>query len=100
MPDRSDSYRGFIQRYPRTDFRQQLHESDRTSEIGLGKVHDIVEAMFVGIYNEDGSIVAEQHFDEQTLRQNLGVIRVLPEAALEIGLQNTVRFAGPVKSDF
>ncbi|MGY2215673.1 hypothetical protein [Pseudomonas sp. SDO558_S425] len=98
MPNRSGSYRGFIQRYPHADFTKHVHESGRTSEIAIGKMHDIVEAMFVGIYNEDGSIVAEQHFDEQTLRENLGVIRVLPEAAYEIGCQNAARFAGPIKS--
>lgn len=71
MPNRSESYHGFIQRYPRADFTSQVHESGRTSEIAIGKLHDIVEAMFVGIYNQDGSIVAEQHFDEQTLKENL-----------------------------
>jgi len=97
MPVRSDSYRGFVNQYPHADFSKHNHESGRTSEIAIGMFHDIVAAMFVGIYNEDGSIVAEQNFDEQTLRENLGVIRVFPQPAIEIGIQNAIRFAGPIK---
>lgn len=98
MPTRTESYRQFVNQYPYADFTKNKHESGRTSEIAIGMRHDIVEAMFVGIYNEDGSVVAEQHFDESTLSSNLGVVRVFPQPAIEIGIQNAIRFAGPIKS--
>lgn len=92
--ERSKAFYDFMQRYPYAEDHQFELNEQRACDIRLGMLHDIVEEVFVGVYLKSGEIRIEQRLLEQDMKSALGVIRVLPEAALQLGLDYAKRFLG------
>ncbi|PKF72698.1 hypothetical protein CW360_03005 [Pseudomonas fluvialis] len=92
--DRGELFYQFMQKYPSAEDHQFELNERRMCEIRLGMFHDIVEEAFVGVYLRTGERCDEMRLLEQDMSSALGVIRVLPEAALQLALEHAKRFPG------
>lgn len=79
--DRGDTFYSFISKYPNAE-EETFEAGDRKFSLMAGLIFDCVDEVFLGVYAKDGSLKSEQRFDEQTLRTNMQVLRVVPEDAL------------------
>jgi len=85
---RTDAYHNFVSRYPDSEPEATVHSNGMRTEIMLGMRHDIVEQVLIGLYSPDGACRREEVIEEDTLKRSLGVLRVLPESALDFARQH------------
>ncbi len=88
--ERSGVYFAFIENYPYADFIGYVHQNGYQSEVAVGGAQGKVEEVFIGVYRDDGSRIAEHLILESMLE--------LPET-LNTGDSHLPRRAGELRAE-
>lgn len=92
--DRSEVFYQFMQKHPAAQDQQFDLGKKTVGEVRLGMLHDIVDEVFIAAYFNDGKRRMEHRIQEPELSAAVGALRVMPEAALALGLAELRKFVG------
>lgn len=92
--DRSEVFYQFMEKHPQAEEQVFDLGKQTVGEIRLGMFHDVVEEIFVAAYYKDGKCRLEQRIQEPDLSAAIGSMRVLPDAAISLGLSHLKSFVG------
>ncbi|GEM_PF-4308090 len=72
MQQRGEAFFQFFQRYPTAVIHDYKHENGHYSTLSVGLLQGHVDAAFIGIYRDDGSLRSEEHLPWDTVEGSFG----------------------------